>query len=741
MGQYRTAGFRAFRLRPLAGVCLAFALSVALSVYLLTGWQMLLLMAGTLFCGLASALRQHPRLAAVFLAMAVAFTMVWLRHYEVTNLEDNWADQTAALTLEARGYPEEVEFGWSLEAVILTEGDLEGQKTILYLDEAREIKPGDLLYGEVHLSSTRGTLEPWIYYSYSKEIYLTASAQRMNVTAQDTPWYLLPCCWAKHMTDTLEALLPGEKAGFLASISLGDRSALPDGLYQDLNRTGLSHIAAASGLHVQMLCFACFLLPGDRRKKSLLLMPCLLIYAAIVGFTPSICRAVFMQELILLAPTLERETDGITSLSLALAVILIQNPIAITDAGLQLSFASMLGILLLLPALDEWSGDWGRWNAVKTSILMSLAANAFSLPLVLYYFGTASVLSSLSNLLLLWMLPILLPLALLTGGTGWALLVPVLEKISGLMIWAVHKLAEFQWAVFTIEHRQFLVWLTLCCFAGIAALLCRWGKWKVVTAIAAGVAALALCFWSVREYYDSGKLTCAMLDVGQGQCLLLTTENRTVVVDCGSQNEDSWAALDGELSLAGREEVDLLILTHFDSDHINGVTELLKNRQVHQLVLPVPTVQELADSRLISMLAKGQGTEVSFLWQTTDFELDSAVFRIFQTHSENEIGLAVLASVGEEDILIMGDADLTAEERLVQEEDLPDVEVLAASHHGSANGTGETLLKKIRPELVLISVGENNYGHPTEEMLKRCQAFGAQVLRTDEEHTIFARIG
>ena len=187
--------------------------------------------------------------------------------------------------------------------------------------------------------------------------------------------------------------------------------------------------------------------------------------------------------------------------------------------------------------------------------------------------------------------------------------------------------------------------------------------------------------------------------------------------------------------------MDLLILTHFDSDHINGVTELLKSRPVHELVLPVPTVQELADSKFILLLAKEQGTAVSFLSETTDLELDSAVFRIFQTHSEDEIGLAVLASAGEGDILIMGDADLSAEERLVREEDLPDVEVLAASHHGSANGTGETLLKKIRPDLVLISVGENSYGHPTEEMLERCEAFGAQVMRTDEEHAIFARIG
>lgn len=490
-----------------------------------------------------------------------------------------------------------------------------------------------------------------------------------------------------------------------------------------------------------MLSDVLFFLPGNRRKKGLLLMPLLVVYAALVGFTPSICRAVFMQELLLLAPVLERETDGVTSLSLALAMILLQNPIAIADVGLQLSFSSMLGILLLMPMLSERSGNWRWLDGVKRSLLLSLSANAFTMPLVLYYFDCASLLGLLSNLLLLWMLPILLPLALLTGATGWTAMVPLLDKLSGLMIWAVHKLAEFPWAVFTAQHGQFVLWLIVCYLLGAAALLCRWRKARVLTAISLGTAALALCFWSVGAYYDSGALTCAMLDVGQGQCLLLTTREKTVVVDCGSRNEDSWAALDSELCLAGREVVDLLILTHYDSDHINGATELLKNRQVGKLILPVPTEEELPDSKFLLSLAKGQGSDVLYLWETTDFTLDSAVFRVFVTYSEEENGLAVLASAGEEDLLIMGDADLAGEEKLVREEALPDIEVLAAGHHGSAGSTGVLLLDETRPELVLISVGENSYGHPTEEMLERCRRYGAQVLRTDREQTIFVKIG
>lgn len=737
MSRFRTVSGRALARRPLAWVCLAFSLAVTLCVYVLAGWQMLLLMAGALFVGLACCLRQHVLSAGIFLALALGFMLGWLCHYEIKDLELNWAGETKKLSMTAQDYPEETEYGYGLEVVVCTEGELEDQRLILWLDELpTAIKPGDLLKGEVTLRSARETDEKWKLSSYSEQVFLCGSCDELDVTARQTPWYLTPRVWAKQMRDHLRELLPSENAGFLISLSLGDKSVLSDELYSDLTRTGLSHIAAASGLHVHMICYILFLLPGDRRRKGILLIPLLVAYAAVVGFTPSISRAVLMQSLLLLAPALQRETDGLTSLSLALAFILLQNPVAIANVGLQLSFAAMLGISLFLPKLARWSGRWGRLEGVKKSLLMTISANMLTLPLVLYYFECVSVLSLLSNLLVVWLLPVLLPLALLCGSTGWDLLTPVLEGLTGMVITLIQTLADIPWAVLTTDHKRFVWWLTFCYLMGIIAFRRQWRRKGVLAAIAASFLTLALCFWSVRWEYDSSRLTFTMLDVGQGQCLLLTTPEETAVIDCGSQNEDSWEILDRELSLSGRETVDLLFLTHYDSDHMNGAARLLEERQVKKLILPVPTAEEHIKLNQLMLSAKGQGTEVYFVHETTKLMMGETSLTFFVTHSEEETGLALLATLEDWDVLVMGDADLSAEERLVREEDLPKIEVLAAGHHGSANATGEVLLRAVTPEQVLISVGENSYGHPTEEMLERCEKAGAEVARTDQKGTL-----
>lgn len=229
-----------------------------------------------------------------------------------------------------------------------------------------------------------------------------------------------------------------------------------------------------------------------------------------------------------------------------------------------------------------------------------------------------------------------------------------------------------------------------------------------------------------------------MLDVGQGQCLYFQDGGYRVVIDCGGSDGDhAGEKLARRLLSSGDSTVDALILTHYDTDHTGGIEQLLNRVTVKRLFLPeIEAENETRDS--IAAAALREGTEIVCVDTELLLELGEARVRLYPpTESfDANCGLAALMSFDECDILITGDMDIEAEGRLLRDYALPCAEVLIAGHHGSKYSTGMPLLEHTSPQLVLISVGENSYGHPTRQVLERIAAVGADVLRTDQNGDI-----
>lgn len=737
----RTAGSWRTR-RPLAWACLAGSGAVLLGVYFLAGWQLLLSGGLFLFCGLAACLRRHRLVGAALLAAAAGFWLCWCWHFHIALIETVWPGRLEPLALQALDYAQETAYGLSLEAKVLSEGPLQGVHLYLYLNaDGLDIHPGDTLQATVKLFSALEDAAPWTYSNYANGIFLQGSASSASVTAQATPWNLLPQVWAYEIGQSLQRLFPEETAGFLFALTTGNKYALSSGLNAALTNTGLRHIVAASGLHLNLLMTVLFLLPGSRRGKGLLLLPALLAYAALAGFTPSICRAAIMQAVLLLAPLLEREEDGLTSLALALAVILCSNPYAIASVSLQLSFGAMLGLLVFCPALRRKrrrSLPGWLWD----SLVRTLGANVFTLPLVLYYFGSVSLLTPVSNLAVLWVLPVLLPMGMVCALAGWgcpglaALLALPTGWVAGLVIRLIDTLARIPNTTLSGSSPVFLAWIVLAYLVGSLLYFgCLRGK-TTWAAIGLLLAALVSCFWTPRPSLEHGGVLISLLDVGQGQCILIATEAETAVIDCGSSQPGAEAVLEEAMTGLGRDTIDLIILTHYDSDHTNGVPAILEAYTVGCLVTPAPEDKDTSTADALWSKAQAQGTTVSVVDGEVDFALDHAALSLTPIGEGKNSGLAILTTVGAFDLLVTGDADIPSEEALLECWALPQVEVLVAGHHGSKYATGTALLEAICPETVLISVGDNHYGHPTAELLERCQLVGAQVYRTDESGTL-----
>lgn len=734
--------------RPLALFCLAFSGAVFAGVYLLAGWTLLLLGMLLLYLGLACLLKRNWRWTLLLLGAVAGLWLSWVQTTSLRLLELNWVGETVPLELQVRDFPQSTAYGVYVKVRVLTQGELKGATLELWLPEGKSLQPGDRLRAETTLSSAQDSDPDWRYYALSQGNRLAGRADWAELLEREVPWELQPRLWAKHLGEGLERYFSREKAGFLFALTTGNRTLLSERLETELTDTGLRHVVSASGLHVHLLFTALSLLPVGRRRRGILLLPLLLVFAALAGFTPSICRAALMEGILLLGPLFDREADGMTSLSLALALLLGQNVYAAASVGLQLSFAAMFGLLTVCPALRRrCRGGAGRkgWRWVRNSLLTTLGANVFPLPLVLHYFGTFSLLAPVSNLVVLWLLPLLLPLGLLCGLTGW--LCPVIGQLlaaptgllTGLVLQMIHTLAAFPWSTLG-EGVPVLAWVVLCYGVGFILYVCRCSGRQAAAAVFLLLVLLPAAYWSAAEAEQDVGLTAVLMDVGQGQCLLLQSGGETAVIDCGGTGNQAVRALEQGLRRTGSDHIGDLILTHYDRDHAGSAAQLLLEGRVDRLWLPQPLPEDEAQAERLIELARLMEVPVCLVSGQVSVELGDALLRLLPVEGQNYRGLAVWTTLGEFDLLVTGDADQAAEAALVQQWELSQIEVLVAGHHGSKYATGGELLEAAQPQVVLFSVGENSYGHPTQAALDRCRAAGAELRRTDRNGTIWIRV-
>lgn len=546
-------------------------------------------------------------------------------------------------------------------------------------------------------------------------------------------------------------------SGFLTAELTGDKSAMDDGDYLAMQETGLAHLFAVSGLHCAFLVTLLALLISRRQRLlCAVTIPLLLFYMVMVGMSPSVVRACIMQIFLLIAPLFRRGSDPLTSLAAALLVILLCNPFAAASVSLQLSFSATLGMVLLSPRLYKLLTGWykGKCRPLRTALCFvaanlsaTLSAVVFTAPLTAWYFRIFVLVAPLSSLLAVpaagWSFMaafvtvllgfVWLPLASLLGWISWALVRYILWIANGMMSWRYHAV------YFTNPYLIYWLLFLYAVFIGCAAT--PDGKRKYLLASALSVLTLTAAIWVNRQDYQYGVLTALTLDVGQGESVILTSGGETALVDCGSSNsyKDPGGLAADTLHSMGVRELSAVVVTHYHADHTNGLYEVLRRIPVQTIYLPDIEDEYGVREHLVS-LAEEKGAQVTYVTKETADTLGDTVLTIYppvQSGGDlNELGLTALASAGDFDLLITGDMSGSTEKKLVETYALPDIEVLVVSHHGSRYSSNIRFLKAVMPEAAVISVGDNNYGHPSEETLQRLLAVGADIWRTDQQGTI-----
>ena len=736
-------------MRTLAIFAGGFSLGIFLALYLLPEGAWLPCGAvALLFAVLSLLLPQHWRRRSVllFCALAIGFGYNWLYARQMQRPMEQLADTQQTVTMTLCDYAVTTDYG----AKVTVQVDGLPAKAVYYGEKILlELQPGQTVTDTVYFQSAARIRDTELTTFTSKGVFLLAynrgDAVIFNGTKASLHWLSKHC--GNAIKEQIRLLFDEETAGFLMSILTGDRTLLSEQAGNDLSESGIYHITAVSGMHCGFLVIAVAFLVGRHRRRMLAAcaIPLLVFYAFLTGGSPSVVRACVMLTLLLAAPLFRRENDGATSLLTALMLILLHNPFAAASVGLQLSFGAMAGLLWLTPKLYACLSGGKRRGKVLSFVVGSFAATmgalVFTVPLSAYYFGFVVLIAPLSNLLCLWVTGVIFVTGLAVVGLGFvwpgaaALAAFLPELCTRYVLHVTHLLAKVPHHALYTDNPYLKYWLIFVYVLFALAYLCGKGRRKYAVAAVCALLSLAVTIHLGAADYDA-RLETVILDVGQGQSIVLTSDDTCALVDCGSAN--SWYGAGSEaadrLLTMGHRKLDYLVLTHYDSDHVNGVTGLLSRMKVKTVLLPSAEDEDGLKTQILAAAEK-HGAEVRLINKVEVLPLGSAELTVFPPvradGEDNEHGLSVLAVLDERELLITGDMDTPTEKILLQTYELPDIEVLVAGHHGSKNATSAALLDALKPETVCISAGENNYGHPADAMLRRLAERACSVYRTD----------
>ena len=665
--------------------------------------------------------------------------------------------QTLSVTIEASDYSYRTDYGSAVEGRVLLNDKQYRVKA--YLQTKGEVAPGDTINGtfRFRLTTDGGAEDPTTH--RTEGIFLLAYPVGSAVIqkSEEVAWWHYPAIWRQQLLKRIYEVFPEKTAGFAAALLLGDRSGISYETDTAFRISGISHIIAVSGLHVSILFGLVYTLLARRRVLSCVIgIPVLILFAAVAGFSSSITRACIMQSLMLLSMVLDREYDPPTSLAFSVLVMLAINPLTILSVSFQLSVGCMLGIFLFSGKIRLWmmkplekSGRKSKfvtklWHGIAASASVSMGASLVTTPLVAYYFGCVSLIGIVTNILVVWII------SFIFYGIILCLIVSALSAgFAGILAWVVSLpihfvldsagfMASLPMAAVYTSNLYVVVWLCGT-YMMLAVFLFQKNKQPMLLlACITFTLLLSQLFSWIEPLQDDFRVT--MLDVGQGQSILLQSDGKTFLVDCGGDDDEASADITAEALLnQGISRLDGIIVTHYDADHAGGVAHLLNRIRTDRLILPYTDDEAGVAEALIS---KAQGV-VEYVREDLLYSFGNTKMTIFAPisyYSGNESSICILFQREECGILITGDRGKLGESVLLREHVIPQVDLLVAGHHGSAGSTTSALLEAASPQIALISVGEDNrYGHPSDKVIGRLQEAGCEIYRTDIHGTIIFR--
>jgi competence protein ComEC len=539
--------------------------------------------------------------------------------------------------------------------------------------------------------------------------------------------------------------MPPREAELARGFVLGEDEGIDERTQEDFRRAGLSHLLAVSGENVTLLALLAMPLLGalgiPLRERLLWVLALIAVYVPVAGSGASIQRAGVMGALGVLATLGGRRGSRLYALALAAGVTLAIDPGVAVDVGWQLSFAAVLGILLLATPLRRaivarlGPGRWRR--ALAEGVAVTVAATLATAPLIAFHFETLSTTTLAANVLAMPAVAPAMWLGMLSAALSQLPALPLapLNGLNALFLAYIAQIASWcaqpSWAELHLHlTRVGLVGAYL--GLGALVLLCmRFASMRrLVVALVVFALLLVLPGGGAAAPPPVSGLRVEVLDVGQGDAILLQPAGAPAVLVDGGPPGDN---LEGKLEDAGVTRLGAAVITHDQSDHAAGVEELLGRFPVRRLIFARLDRRVIAAAAAVGAepqrVASGQELHsgrlrLRVLWPPPELlrEADAE-------EDPNQLAIVLEARWGSFTMMLAADAEAESVPL-----DPGPIDVLKVAHHGSEDAGLPALLDRTHPKLAVISVGEDNpYGHPAPETISTFSRRGIPIFRTDRD--------
>ena len=630
-------------------------------------------------------------------------------------------------------------------------------------------------------------------YLKSLNIYGSVKAKNIKVIERNKGNIFMNFTYkiSDEIKENIEEFMGEKYSGLLLGLLLGDSSKIDENIEENFKITSLTHILAVSGAQVSYIIVAMYSLLKRKigiQKTRVVIIASLIFYTALTGFSPSIVRAGIMGIILMISGLVFRKNDIINSIAISLFFMLVYNPFLLENVGLQLSYLGTIGIIgfnktiiLILKNIQirnkKWKYKINRKlilliSKIKEILAVTMSASLAVVPVMIYHFnlfgtyflitnlfasiiigpitllGTLLVIISFISIniakvlsyILKFLIDILLFISSFSKLPISKIYIPTPTITFIIIIYLSLIISLFIYKVFHERNPNTTI-LRVRNLLALVKYKFKQNRDDVIKKIVIISIVISLCIIFIPR-----DLKINFVDVGQGDStFIITPKNETILIDGGGSNTGSFDV--GENTLLpyildkGYNKIDLMIISHFDSDHVGGLLTILEEIKVEKVLIGKQEEQSenykrflnIVKEKNIPVIVGKRGDKINI---EKDLYLD-ILFPESEQIEENMINnnsLVFNMHYNNFSMLFTGDIEEIAEKRIIEitNKSRLKADIIKIPHHGSKTSSTRELLEIVLPKIALIGVGKDNlFGHPSSETIDKLDELEIKTYRTD----------
>ena len=633
--------------------------------------------------------------------------------------------------------------------------------------------PGDIvkIEGEFHKGETRRNYKGFDYNNYLKQqkIYGIITSDNEEYIKQKRDLYYILGKIKTFIIEKINSLYGEEKEEeFLRGILLGDAKGISSDIKEQFKKSSVSHILAISGLHITYIVSGIKVVISkvikSKKKQNIILILSLIFFCLLTGGSPSCIRASIMNIALLLSELVYRKNNFYISYIISFVILIAINPYNVFNVGMWLSYLGTLGIVLfsnLISKIIIHKTDINK--SIVLSFSTSVSAQILIFPIMIYCFNTFSLSFFIPNIIISYIIgPILI--------IGYILVfIPykvsnVFSIIEKALIKVLYKTTEIcgkiPFSKIYLKTPSFV--FIIAYYSVICVFIYKFKKKRFLylkriimtrhilmkTTICIIIFIFSISLFNV-DIDINNNFKMYFIDVGQGDsCLIKTPLNKTIIIDGGEDKEGKTVLpylLDRKV-----DKIDYMIISHFDSDHVDGLIPVIRELEVKRVIIS-KQLEESDNYDEFLKIIKNKKTVVYVVQKGDRISIEKDIYldilwpddsKPIDENPLNNNSIVCKICYKNFSILFTGDIEELAEKSIVGEEKgILNSTVLKVAHHGSKTSSTKEFLNLVTPKIALIGVGKDNkFGHPNYEIIERLEEAGCKIYRTDEMGEITIKV-